>query len=405
MKKVSKKIICILLCTVMTAGTFVGFPASASKSQLQSDIADLEKQSKELENEISQLKKDKANQQKVLDAIRKKIANTEAQISRCNREIDSINAKISANKAEIDKKNKEIEANKLDFKKRIRAIYMSDSDSSVKILLGAEDFSNFLQLSQLTAAVSSRDKAMIEDIVADIEEINKKNAENEELLKSQISVKETIVAQQKQIEKEEAEAQAVYDDIAGDQAQAEADNKALEAQISEKEDEIQRKYGNTSNSDIINNVTGFAWPVPGSYSISSPFGYRLHPVYGTWKGHKGVDISAGYGKAVVAITDGLIEYATTSCTHNYGKKNYTCGCGGGYGNYLVINHGKVTINGVQSSFTAYYAHLGSVAVTSGTVKKGQVIGYVGSTGTSTGAHLHFGLMKNGGWVDPALYIK
>lgn len=400
MIKATKNIVSILLCVVMAVTAVSGsFSTSAATA------SELRQQVKAAQDEIDKLKKDKADQKAILDAIRKKIAAIQAQIMNCNSQIDATNAKISANKAEIDKKNKEIEQNKLDFKKRIRAIYMSNSDSSVKVLLGADDFANFLQLSQLTASVSARDKAMIEDIVETIEVINAKNAENEKLLKEQISVRDSIKAQQNEIKAEETAAQKIYNDIAGDQKDAEDNKKELERQLEEKENEIKNNYGNTSNSNIINNVTGFAWPTPGAYYISSPFGYRWHPVWGDYRGHKGVDIGAGYGNPVVAITDGVIEHATTSCTHNYGKNGWSCYCGGGYGNYLVINHHKVTINGEQASFTATYAHLGTVTVRSGSVKKGQVIGYVGSTGTSTGAHLHFGLTKNGGWVDPLLYIR
>ncbi len=410
MKKATKRILCVLLCVVMAFTSIsVGFSVLADrKTDLSNDIADLEREAAAIQKDINDLKKQQKDQQSIVNAIQRKVANTQAKITRCNREIESINAKISANKAEIDKKNKEIDKNKLDFKKRIRAIYMSNSDSSVKILLGAEDFSNFLQLSQLTAAVSSRDKAMIEDIVAAIEEINKKNAENEQLLKSQVAIKETIQVELNKLKAEEDEAEGLLKSIASQKNEKEDDKDDIEAEIKAKENELNSILGgvNISNSKI-NPISGFMWPVPGHYNVTSGYGYRIHPITGKKKLHAGIDIATSniYQKPIVAITDGDIFKSYTSCPHR--SKKPICSCGGGYGNYVAIDHGKITINGKQDQYTAYYAHMDTVAKSSGSVKQGQLLGYVGTTGSSTGYHLHFGLAKNGkydGWVNPSNYF-
>ena len=124
MKKATKRIICVLLCFVMVFTTVSGGLSVLAdrQSDLQNDIADLEKEAAAIQKDINDLKKQQKDQQAIVNAIQKKVANTQAKITRCNREIESINAKISANKADIDAKNKEIDKNKLDFKKRIRAI-------------------------------------------------------------------------------------------------------------------------------------------------------------------------------------------------------------------------------------------------------------------------------------------
>lgn len=403
MKITAKKIICFILCLVLSVSTVTcGFTALAAsnKTQLQNDINKLQQQSKELEKEIANLKAKQADQQAIVNALHKKIANTQAQIARCNREIESINSKIAANKAEIDKKNKEIDANKLDFKKRIRAIYMSNSDSSVKVLLGADDFADFLQLSQLTAAVSSRDKAMIEDIVAAIEEINAKNAENEKLLQSQVSIRESIAAQQKQLQAEDAEATRILNGMKSDTQQAINDNAEVEAEIKAKQNELKKIINADSGKTIINPNTGFVYPTQSRFWINSPFGTR-------WgRNHNGIDITGSgiYGTPIYAVSSGVVYIVYSSCTHR--SKSPMCSCGGGYGNYVAIDHGLMTIGGKQSHYKAYYAHMDSVAVSNGqSVSKGQIIGYVGTTGRSTGYHLHFGLMKNNSWVDPAPYVR
>ncbi len=249
---------------------------------------------------------------------------------------------------------------------------------------------------------------MIEDIVAAIEEINKKNAENEELIKSQVAIKATIQEELNQLKSEEDEAEGLLNSIAAQKKDKQNDKNDVEADIKAKEDELGSILNgvNISNSKI-NPISGFMWPVPGHYNVTSKFGYRKHPITGNNKLHAGIDISTSsiYQKPIVAITDGDIFKSYTSCPHR--SKNPICSCGGGFGNYVAIDHGKVTIKGKQDQYTAYYAHMDSVARSSGSVKQGTVLGYVGTTGSSTGYHLHFGLAKNakyGGWVNPEDYF-
>ena len=111
------------------------------------------------------------------------------EIDACNRQINEVNSKIAANKAEIEKKNTEIENKKTAFKKRLRAIYMSNTGSQVQVLLGADDFSQFLELSQLTASVSAKDKKMIEQIAAAVKVLEEKQNENNKLLEEQLDNK------------------------------------------------------------------------------------------------------------------------------------------------------------------------------------------------------------------------
>ena len=131
------------------------------------------------------------------------------EIAACNSQISEINSKISANKAEIERKNTEIENSKTAFKKRLRAIYMSNTGSQVQVLLGADDFSQFLELSQLTASVSARDKKMIEEIVAAVKVLEEKQKENNKLLEEQMTVKKSITQKQQELKNQSAEIQSV----------------------------------------------------------------------------------------------------------------------------------------------------------------------------------------------------
>ncbi|MBO5104627.1 MAG: peptidoglycan DD-metalloendopeptidase family protein [Ruminococcus sp.] len=140
-------------------------------------------------------------------------------------------------------------------------------------------------------------------------------------------------------------------------------------------------------------ASGFIWPTPGFYYISSPFAQR----WGTM--HKGIDIGdAGImGGSICASKAGTVTYVSNSCTHNYAKTS-SCGCGGGYGNYVIIQH--------DGTYSTLYGHMTSVSVSVGDyVQQGDVIGTVGSTGFSTGAHLHFEVRVNGVQQDPLKFVS
>ncbi len=396
MKISLKRALTLFLCLVMLATTTLYTAADSREDQLNKDIANLKQQASSIQSEINKLKSEKADQGAILAAIRKKIANTQAQIDRCNQEIASINSVIAANKAEIKAKESEIEDDKAAFKKRIRAIYMSNSDSAVQILMGAEDFADFLQLSQLTASVSAHDKRLMEDLKAEIEVLNKKNAENEELLDKQVSIKATINEQQNELEAQENDAAKIYNNIAAEQSAEQKDLDAVNAAIRKKQKELEDRIAQTNYKTFINPNTGLQWPVSGIFTVSSHFGYR-------WgRNHNGMDIANGGGIAghpIRAVADGYVTLVDNRCTHNY-KKNGNC-CGSGYGNYCTVNHGSLTIGGKTANYVAYYAHASKIIVSTGQyVKQGQVLGYVGTTGWSTGYHLHFGMLKNGSWINP-----
>lgn len=398
MKKTCIKAVSLIICAVLFATCFYSTPgfsfnvnaASAQENQLRNDINKLQQEAAKIQNEINNLKKQSNNQAAVLAAVQKKIANTQAQINRCNSEINSINSAIAKNKAEIDAKNKEIESDKLEFKKRLRAIYMSNSDSNVKILLGAESFSDFLQLAQLTSSVSARDKAIMEEIKAAIDVLNKKNEENNKLLESQVSIRASIQEQQNQLKSEEAEAQKLYSSINSSKAQQDKDLASVNAAIKAKQQALQNMQQHLDNTTgFINPNTNLMWPVPYTRNIYSGWGYRSGGF------HYGIDISAGgiYLKPVVAIADGEIYQSYNSCPHK--SKTPICSCGSGFGNHLRIDHGWMNIKGQQQRIGAIYGHMDSIVVSSGKVKQGQLLGYVGTTGSSTGYHLHLTLLVGG----------
>lgn len=392
----------VLLVTFLPTDTFK--TSAATASQLNSQIAALEKQSQELEKEINKLQGQINAQVKLKKAVEQKIAVVQQQINLCNSEIAKLNDEISKNNAAIKKSNEDIEADKLSFKKRLRAIYMTNSGNNLQILLGADNFADFLYLAQLTSSMSAKDKKLIEGLIAEIKKLEKKQEENKVLLEAQQAVKSIVAAKQKELQAEGNKIQSLINSIDSDQSQLEATNKQVEADIKAYQKEL-ASMTSSGGTSFVYDGGDFLWPVPGHYKISAYFQSNdsIHKGH-----HDGIDIAGSgiAGKPIVAISDGVIIKAYNSCTHNYGK-NSSCKdlngnrCGGGFGNYVRINHG--TKDG--KTYVVTYAHMSSAAITSGTVKKGQTIGYVGTTGWSTGYHLHFGIAVNGVWKDPFLYYK
>ncbi len=398
------KIISLLISIVMLTLIFAQVPAFAlTESEIQSEIDALEKKQQELANEIKQLKQNKAAQTKIKDALDQQIAVIQQQIEVCNNEIERTNQLIADNEAQIAEKREEMDTAIYEYKKRIRAIYMSGSSGSgIEILLGAEDISDFLLLSQASLNISRRDKRMVDDIVEMIKEVEAKIAENKELIEAQKLIKAELDAKQAELDKQVAEVMEVITAINDDIYSSNTTMSRYEKELKDWNDAMEalsrNDGGDTSPFDGI-----FTWPVPGFTNRTSEYGPRWN------KNHAGIDISQGgiANAKVVAIASGTAKVWCNTCTHNYGKVNssgqvYSCGCGGGYGNYLAIEHGLY--KGI--SFRSVYAHLapGSVAVYTGqAVGKGQTVGKVGTTGRSTGYHLHFEIRENGTAVNPMKY--
>ena len=396
MQKNTVRLICLILSVITVTVSFLSFSTSAAtESELRSKIDNLEGQSQQLEAKIKKLKSQNADQQAIVNAFQKKIDNVQQQINLCNNQINKINATIAANKAEIQQNQAQMEADKLTFKKRIRAISMTNSESTVKILLGAKRFSSYLQLAQMTAAVSSHDRALMEKITAAIKALNEKNQENDKLLNEQVEIRKTISAKQQELLKEQNEVQKVVNSISAQTKAAQNDNAAIEAEIKAAKRDLENKIRMSQPAQNFAYTGGeFIWPVPCTYNITQGF---------KGSSHTGIDISSGMacaGKPVLAVANGVVDaqYFNSGWTSASGKSGLNS-----YGNYVVIHHGVK--NG--ANIATWYAHLQSVSVRPGqTVQQGQVIGTVGRTGNvygQTGYHLHFSVKIGNNWANPMNY--
>ncbi len=408
MNSIFSKIITAVICIVTVLSLAVVPVSAGQEDELIDQINKLEQQIKDKDKEINAIKADKNEQQKIKNLYDQKMALYQSQINICNNKIRETNEKIAENEAEIVKKEEEMESVIRDFKKRMSSIYMNGSTGSgIELLLGADDFSDFLALSQLTANISRHDKKMMRDIEDMIKSINLRTEENKKLIEEQNEIKKTLDVKRAEYDALASEVQKEIDALNAEQKDVQSDKNQLQADLKAKEDylnallnpgEVYKGYFDGT----------FAWPVPGYLGTTSGYGER----WGTM--HKGIDIASSgiRGKPIIASASGEVVSTYTACPHNYGKKSscYNSSgkrCGGGYGNNVVIQHGKSG----SYYYQTLYGHMQSVTVKAGQyVTQGQVIGYVGSTGYSTGWHLHFEihLSTNGvnfSHTNPELYVK
>jgi len=396
--KYKKALLAFFMCCVLALGCSLTEAPTAmakSKEEIKDQISDLEEESKKLDKEISKLKADKAAQNKIKSAIEKKISNTQQQIALCNKEIQDLNNEIAANEAEVERLEKVKEEKIHVYRCQMRAIHMNNGNASLQLILGTEDISSYLTVENFSDLLAVYNERMVNEISATQKEIDSRRAEIDKKIAAQNETKKVLAAKKAELDKQVAEVNSVISDINSEQKEVLDEQKQIEKEIAALEAEL-APYINM-NTGTVYDGSAFTWPVPGHYKITSGFGKR----WGTW--HRGIDISDGniYMAPIVAPADGVVVKADNSCKHNYGKSR-SCGCGSGWGNHVMIDHG----NYQGDNYKSLAGHMTKIAVSSGQkVKKGQVIGYVGSTGYSTGWHCHFEIYLNGTRVDPMKYYN
>lgn len=406
-KKILKPIFSFVLAFVMAVSIFVGFiPATASAKVTQSEIDDLKsqkaalsEQSASYEATINSLKNKKNAQVELKTALDSKLALTNQQIMNLEEQIKLHDALIERKTQEVDEAQKTADEQLEKYKKRVRAMEESGRYNYFGVLFGANSIGEFLSLIDDIGDIMQSDKDLEESYKQSVTDLKTVKAEYEE---AQAELKQNKVecAQLKdQLQMDITQAASVItslqseiNDNASVLSELDSQESALQSQIQSKvkqlneqkkaEEEANRNNNNNGGNNNGGSTVGtgnLVWPSYCTY-ITSRQGPRVHPITGKYKNHGGTDIGASYGSAIYAADSGKVVSSSD-------------GWNGGWGNYVMIDHG----NGMQT----LYAHMSSRAVSVGqTVKRGQTIGYVGSTGMSTGPHLHFEMYVNGARIDP-----
>lgn len=417
-----KRILCAMLCVCMISIP-MAIPTTVSA---EDSISDLEQQLQQLEQEnekyqkiLDDTKSDIAEKEEYKSALVSKVQVLDEKIAVTREKISSLNDDIKEKQDAYDKGLSEVEDQFDALANRLRILYMSGNATDLEIIFGAKDFSDLIDKMELVKSLANSDKELISEIQTKLDELSTKKealeADKKDLETQQASLKSDqdefnkLISDNDEILKNlyasNSEAQNSLESAAlqSDEIEAKisqyyaaqkaaAEHAAQVSQSSSSSSSGSSSSGSSSSgssSVIVPSGSGFAWPTPGFVSRSSEW-FEDREVYN----HGGIDIAGAgiMGTPVVAAADGTVVATNSSCTHNWGK-SYSCGCGGGYGNYVMISHagGKMTV----------YGHLTSLTVSSGqSVSRGQVIGYVGSTGNSTGPHLHYECRLNGVRYNP-----
>lgn len=281
------------------------------------------------------------------------------------------------------------------FTDRITIMFEYQNKSTLEVLLESDSIAGFFTNMELITLIADSDAQAI-----DMLQIALDDAELQAQIKLQYAEDMQAIADEKKQQLDELEAligttEATLDDVNTSLDEWEAKEDELEeyaASLDKKVKELQDKYAKEHPARGGSKTTGgvaFSWPTYCT-TITSYFGNRVHPVYGTTKFHSGIDIGAGYGDKIMAAASGTVIYVT--------EPYEGCNKGGsGYGNYCIIDHGN--------GYSTLYGHARDIYVSEGQwVNAGQSIGEVGSTGTSTGAHLHFEVRLNGDRKNPLNYL-
>jgi len=372
-----------MLAAVMAAMMLFNVIAPAGAASIQEKQAELESIQEQLYNKDIE----RENAKQVVASATDRLVEVQSELSVAQNELasveeqrDDLEQQIHKNTTAIDTKKEQVNQRVGVYRNRLRDIYMNGQINYLDVLLGAKDFSDFSSRMYLLKKIIASDINLLNDL-------KKKKAElevNQEILENNVAkikvVHSEVSSKQQEVAKKAMERESVY-------------NAALAEQ--ERLDEEYRELMSTSQNiaNLIRNLesggtisagsmgTGsYIWPIYGE--ITSSFGWRVHPVFGTEKFHSGLDIAADYGDPIVAANSGTVIYADWM---------------GGYGNAVMIDHGGgiVTLYGHNSSLVVYNGQQ---------VAKGQRIANAGSTGYSTGPHCHFEVRIHGEVTDPLNYL-
>ena len=349
---------------------------------------DLSDKLQNLQEQINESRAQQENWQAVINEIAEKLKAIQLELNEATKKLRSIQNEQAAINEQIKQTEEEIRKAEIYLRqrqnilnKRVRSIYMHGQLSYLEVITGAKSFSDFANRLELLKRIIHSDFNLIQEIQKQKALIEAKKDELQQKKNKLDALAEEAQQAESQIRIKKEEQQQVMNDAKRQKDAAAAMEADLIAESNNVRQLIQARSGSVqAGGTIVHGSGAFIWPCNGP--ITSPFGYRTHPIFGTTIYHAGIDIGVDYGTPIHAADSGTVILA---------------GWCGGYGNAVIIDHG----NGLQT----LYGHNTSVAVSEGqAVSQGEVIAYAGSTGYSTGPHCHFEVRENGEAVDPMGYL-
>lgn len=365
----------ILLCIFMSTIVWSVFAISDDIEKQEGILDDMEEQL----NQLDETHKDFVDQQ---NKVIRNIRGLEEKVRLTEDEIKSLNVQIQENQVQVNLANLELDAAKQKLSEtndlldsRIRVMYMNGTVGYFEVLLESKNFEDLLVRIDLLQRIIESDTDLILQMEVDQANVEEKkaNLENEQT---------KLVTLQDEMTVKKSELKAQIAELEEKQIKLEEDIEAVAIQIDEINEDAEKVKAIIEDLKLQELYAGgkMIWPVDGYRTISSPFGNRIHPILGVYKMHTGIDIPCPTGTKIMAAQQGTVIWSNWLSS---------------YGKAIMIDHG--------GGIVTLYAHNSSLIVKKGDkIVKGQVIALSGSTGNSTGPHLHFEVRENGEYVDPMI---
>ncbi len=378
---------------------------AATASELEDQLEDLEGKNDEINAKLEELRgrlqENVAGMEAMVaqkNLVDQEIALLYEQINLMNTQISAYSLLIADKQRELDDAQIRLELLQEKNRLRIRAMEENGKLSYWSVLSEANSFVEMLDRLEMVQEIAKSDEECLKELSAAAREVaaakDNMTAEQDKLKEKRdlLNVAEQeLAAKREETDRLLIEIKAQHDQVSAMIDESEQLQEDLMAEIAAKNDELEdlryQQWLATSvpQAGSGNTVGGKTWLVPTTYSaLTSPFGYRWHPIHNDWRMHSGVDLAGREGTPILATRSGYVAVAAYQA--------------GGAGNYVSLNHGD--------GFKSIYMHMTHYIVYPGEyVEAGQVIGYMGTTGGSTGVHLHFGISYNGTYVNPANYVN
>ncbi len=419
---IRRTVAAVVLSIAIVAGSG-GVVSADTIERLKQKKSETDLQIQENKEKASALQTRQSKLYKELEVLDNEINSAQAEITALETQIEELILVIEQTQGEIDSAKQQIEENTESFLNRLQVMYINGDVGFMEVMFSSTDINDFLSRSTMMKCVAEYDRRLIEEMKNDKTDLEakelelkgqktslevakssleKKKADLENSQRSKNQLLNQVIDDQESVEITLSELKNTSNAISKEIAEKIATAERLERERKEREAkeareraarEASTKKKSSSKSSASSNTSkvvktsrlsegGLVWPVPSSYRITSRFGSRIHPISKRPSFHGGLDIGAGHGSSIVAVKGGTVISASYR---------------GGYGNCIMVSHGD--------GLVSLYAHCSSFNASVGsTVSAGQVIAYIGSTGNSTGPHLHLEIRQSGVKKNPLNYL-
>lgn len=378
-KKIRIIAVAILLTFFCSIITPLAIASDVKNLQNQQNV--IKSKMKDIEKNISNVDNERKSVMHELDVIEKDLKLARQQLQSTEQKLNNTRKKLNITQKELKQAEEDVDEHQDDLNVRMRAMYMAGPVEYIEVLLSSSSFSDFITRLDMIKCVVDADKSLLNQLKGKKDLVAKKKVELEnqqnQIARQHRSIdqKKTVIASRK------GDRKRLLAKLEGQKQEYERQQNKLQKDANRLAGMIQRIQNQNKRAYIGSGA--FQWPVPSSTRVTSNYGWRCHPIFKTRKFHNGIDIGAPTGSTVVAADDGQVIFA---------------GSYGGYGYTVIVDHG--------GRISSQYSHLSRILVSKGqSVKKGQKIALVGSTGFSTGPHLHFTVLKSGQSVSPWNWLR